>query len=688
MRVLLTFAALVLAASVARAQVDPAEDEDFSNSAFVRIAEEDVADLYSGDKRASDGDAAAAVAAWQRVLDRDADGVVEIGPRLYGPGAEAVRMRLARAADPVRAEYARLFGPRAAAAVKGAIRHRDGRALLSIARRFPTTPAATQALRSALGFAAEENDASGVGAALDELFAVPSALAPADLARAIATFVRAGDDRALRSIERRAGAALDASTDVGGAPAPLRGLLADGLARCAADHAAANDAAAAMARGNLQLEVLGVWDGLEDEPAQEPDDPRGQIPLRLSAHAACISHGTLFALGQRALASFDLASGRPGRVTLEGALGFDANHSPVADRVLAPVGVGERLWFTLTPTQTIISAERRDLQRSLLVGVDLATREVVTHVDTTDASFGDNAGWILEGPPARFGSLLLCSASRLGQNTECALLAFDASTGELRWSRFLASAARATAYLKRNQQVDALRQPPGPVVVAGGTAFVVTNLGIIAAVDAASGAVRWLFKYKRVLPEESDKFKAEGIFDTGGWSRAEPAVMGDRVVFTPEDSRFLYVLARRPSGDGQILMDARFKRELDGLLLADPESDRMFFAAREYGTRGSDAQRLTMIDVDGKRVLDKLRFEPEERICGRPALVGRTLIVPTNKRLCLYDLDRDLLMFDEVYAPADPFRVGRRTMFGNLTWDGGKLYSTSAALILRVAPKR
>lgn len=670
------------------AQVYVQEDQDFRNSSFVRVSDDVAAELFFAAMKAGEERWAEAVNAYQQVLDREAGSVVEFGPRVFVAGAEAARRRIEDLPPKARDRYAELFSARAAAAAAQALRLFDVPALMRVARRYPFTPSADRSLRAAAELAAERGDLTALARAVDLLLERGAASA-GDLARYGHALGDAADGNGLAGLMRRAGALLDDPVRVAGAERTLREFLNEQRER--SDGPDARHDEQRLARGAVKVEVLARMPFEERTlMAADDPDPLGDRPLRLASVGAALADDVTWVAALKGLYRFDGAPGseRP-VVRYDDAVGHDPAYHRVSSRSLEPASDGHLLYFTFNEAEHSLFGGPTE-ERGQLICVDARQGGKIVFQVRTDA--GDTpeelAGFVLEGPPRLFGDLVIVSGSRLQSNTECALFGFDRTSGALRWSRFLASAARVTHYDSRNRQVAELRAAPAPITIADGVVYCVTNVGIVAAVNAIDGEVKWLFKYNRIIPDDPDRYTRVSFYDTGGWHRTPPFVVGERLIVAPEDSRFLYVLARQPSRSGHLrLNDPIFKGGHRGLLAVDGERELLLFAGEVTVGPRLGCLKITATDFNGSLRFETPPFEIEERITGSPLLLADRLLLPTNKALYRLDVARDLLLVDHVPVPEVLLRAGEKWVFGNLSYGAGQVTSASPMFVLAVRPE-
>ncbi|MBX6311727.1 MAG: PQQ-binding-like beta-propeller repeat protein, partial [Isosphaeraceae bacterium] len=142
-----------------------------------------------------------------------------------------------------------------------------------------------------------------------------------------------------------------------------------------------------------------------------------------------------------------------------------------------------------------------------------------------------------EGTPVADDRSVYVALSEGGMMTRTYVACLDAETGALRWVRYLGDANQAVD----NNQVMGMggmmgMALPAPEVghrllsLGGSMVYYQTNLGAVAALDAETGAVRWLATYPHREP--------------GGGARERdlnPAILYDGLaIVAPEDSPYLY----------------------------------------------------------------------------------------------------------------------------------------------------
>lgn len=680
--------AAVMAAPPGSAQVYVSEEDNFTNSSFVRTSDAVKADLFAGDHSAGVGAWSDALHSYQAILDRSGDEAVEVSDRTIVCGTEAVYRRILALPPAARDTYDRLFGGKATVLLEQGLRQFDSDALLDLADRYPFTAAAPRALQAVVALAAERGDWVRGAAALYELRRRDQ-VRSTDVARLAEALGQAGEIDALRRLRRFALTLADATLVVDGTPQPLRAYLEAVLE--AGDVDGLDLRRRALARGNLHVETMATLPQEEAifAPRLEPDPRRSIQIVDWPAVGATRVGGTLWAAGQLGIYRIDKPGGGGSVMRYDREFGKTA-YSTIGDRELTPLLADDLLHLAFTERYESPTI----LERCQLVAIETSGSRVLyrQHLGGVDQP-EELRDFVLEGPLARFGELLIAPGSRLGTVTECALFAFDRATGALRWARHLASGARVDRYEFRNQPTDARRAQPAPITLSDGVAYVTTNVGVVAAVDLLRARVRWRFRYNRDILDDPERYAANSYYDTGGWNRCAPIVLDDKLIVAPEDSRFLYVLARDPGEGGYLrLQDPLFKGDRDALLGVDADTSMLIFSVRRTAGPTRDQVFLSferISDAGIGRVAETPPFEVEEQIAGRPLLVGRAFFLPTTKRLCRYDLDQDARLFSDHPVPAEVLRGGQmgdeRRYFGNLSLHDDVILSASSRYVLRIS---
>ncbi|MEX1096549.1 MAG: PQQ-binding-like beta-propeller repeat protein [Planctomycetales bacterium] len=143
-------------------------------------------------------------------------------------------------------------------------------------------------------------------------------------------------------------------------------------------------------------------------------------------------------------------------------------------------------------------------------------------------------------------------------DTEYGLIAFDSTTGRLRWRRDLGRLAPgkfATGFATRRR--NRIRSFTSPPVHHEGTVYYCTNAGSIAALDARSGRIKWLIHYPYSIGETNvhdstrefggvqPRLNPWGPHSPMFWFNQRPLLVGEHLFVMPVDTRFLFCIDRQ-----------------------------------------------------------------------------------------------------------------------------------------------
>jgi outer membrane protein assembly factor BamB len=466
---------------------------------------------------------------------------------------------------------------RAGEALERALALGDRGALSSVARRWPLTDASQRAWW-ALGDLEVER-----GETLDGLraWARGAALLLGEPERAIAD---ADAWRAVRDRLRAGVATVDG--------APLAGGLAGGiphagaLARVELALALFAGEGAGLGASADTRDIASFLDGVADTALIEPEGfgsegwaEEWRVPRSSSANPfsderaymrvfgardagavyvntsravyaiGAFSGETLWTFGSEELGwdKVSLESARPYRTNADTTLSEFNKALDTTNHISAPaVARG----IVVAALQLPIAYEKRDqfnrieiidvIPERRLVGLDARTGERIWDGFPPPGWDGDS-GTLAErmtvvGPPTIVGSRVLVPLARQRGRIEKHVGCFDLGSGALLWSTPLVTGQVPLNMFGR--QVREFSAPP--VVVAGGTVLVQTNLGVVAAVDLFTGDTLWETVYEQI-PIQAPTYYEEGMLRSK-WRNAPPVVVGSAVVATPVDCPELIAL--------------------------------------------------------------------------------------------------------------------------------------------------
>ena len=151
---------------------------------------------------------------------------------------------------------------------------------------------------------------------------------------------------------------------------------------------------------------------------------------------------------------------------------------------------GERLYARIgSPLTAHMRSRRLPLRgENHLICLDLAAQGALLWEYTPET-----AEWSLEGAPLSDGARVYVALRRSGIRSQAHVGCFDADSGQLLWRTQICSAATPGAGTADEATHNLL-------TLHRGTLYYNTNLGAVAAVDTADGKIRWLARYPRAEP--------------------------------------------------------------------------------------------------------------------------------------------------------------------------------------------
>jgi outer membrane protein assembly factor BamB/tetratricopeptide (TPR) repeat protein len=259
--------------------------------------------------------------------------------------------------------------------------------------------------------------------------------------------------------------------------------------------------------------------------------------------------------------------------------------------------------------------------------------------------------------PTVFGERLLLPGLRRGSYTlEC----LDRSTGRPEWHTLIHSGG--TSFYKA---------PGAPVAVQGGIAFVTTNAGCMAAVDAFAGDLRWIRRYERedpMRPRLRPKSRAQnenaryGVQflqnELTGFLPNDILVHDGLVVMAPSDGNMMMCL---DGATGQVvwMLDATTRYAPYGSLrvLVGATATDLFALSDKY---------LVCISLQGGLVKWDRELPvwngPKTTGRGRGVVLGDGVVVPGEREVLVFDVSNEKPMRR---LPLPAFGEGRDPMAGS-----------------------
>lgn len=323
-----------------------------------------------------------------------------------------------------------------------------------------------------------------------------------------------------------------------------------------------------------------------------------------------------------------------------------------------------------------VSMQVPDTGETRLVCLDRETGKENWIVTPSNLKQVDLKAIQFSGSPLVIGDSVLAvgnAAKQGGAFEDCFVLSFDLNSGALRWSTSVASASTVAAAFAGFVPNFAAPVNETHLAYANGSIFVQTNRGGIESLDAYDGSINWLDIYPRntqatMNPAFNPMFFQGGQFPQSNikpWA-FNPVMLSQGLVFTlPTEGKHL------------LIYDAASGREIKRIDLGDlaqrvkhadmAETDQFDTLVGVSGDKLLLAGSKTLIYLNW-RTYDEDHFnddmiywvEPTGRTScrGRPFLTATMLYVPTEERLCRWNL-RDGRIIDE--HPAWP-----------RTWDEGE----------------
>ncbi|MBX3462650.1 MAG: PQQ-binding-like beta-propeller repeat protein [Planctomycetes bacterium] len=355
--------------------------------------------------------------------------------------------------------------------------------------------------------------------------------------------------------------------------------------------------------------------------------------------------------------------------------------------LLRPIADAQRCYAVLGFGRAT-AANLEALKASELVAYDRGTMQRAW----TSAQWLDGDGGLRDvtflAAPTVFGERLLLPAVQRGTYL---LACLERGTGRPLWLSPIH--AGGTPFFKA---------PGAPVVVQGGIAYVLTNAGCVAAVDAFSGEPRWIRRYERHdplrPPARPQRSRQEEMFgreqflqaNLNGFLPNDLVVAAGLVVLAACDSDLLLGLDGA-TGQPVWMLDGATRYAPYGRLreLVGADADSLFVTAD---------RALVCIDLRGgllrwARELPAVagRKSPGR---GRGTIAGAHVLVPGEREILAFDTkgERPLVriplpVFDPSHDPlAGPFHLVAHGPWLAAGFQGGvELFSSSAALQAQAA---
>jgi len=350
---------------------------------------------------------------------------------------------------------------------------------------------------------------------------------------------------------------------------------------------------------------------------------------------------------------------------------------PVEDELRRYVVVGHE-------TNTTTSDEALKASQLVAYGKQSWEREWSSR-DWLDGEDGLRNVTFLAAPTVFGERLLVPSLRRNAYTLEC----LDRNTGKPLWHTPL-HAGGSPFY----------KAPGTQVQVLGGIAYVATNAGCLAAVDAFAGDLRWVRRYERIDPihktskkkkttsSNNNRFGYRQQFTQAALPSFEPSdliVHEGTLILAPCDGEVLLAIDSA-TGEPVWMLDSNTHHAPYGRLtqVIGAGGGNLFVASKTH---------VVCVALDGGLVrwMKKLPTwsGPKYSGRGRGAVVGSTVVVPNQRELLLFDADNrkpmrrlTLPSFDQSHEPLQgACNVVVRGPWLAVGYQGGvEVFSTAGAL--------
>jgi hypothetical protein len=689
-------AALVLLCTLgatpwAGAQYRTPEWQSFHNSTYVgEDPEEARVALFRAQEHLEAGRSLEAGRALLQALHGELEGLVRYGERLVTPIEVATAMLLSRLPEEVRAQLSKEEESAAERTLRLGPWTRGAASLQPSARRLPVSALAQRVRLQQAEWHLLAGRFAAAAALLEELVHWPRALPPAGThtlaaARLRQALAHLGEEPQESSLQRWPTAAAFEEMLVRPLP-ETRSLLQprSWLTLLGSDSRAVVPTHPAAlpepwhtfpidfeVHGRLPEQARHRHRFQVEDPLDVPDFPAGLALVLSDRHLVTLEPGSLRVR--------DLQSGQDLFAPLR--FDFDLHIDPaqlrvIPDRAAAAIH-GEMLYLSVE----VENLRQLDRQRfGALYGIDLS-RQGLVQFGLRTWLLGEEhplQGWVFAGPPVVLHDRLLAVGSRLQtKDTTCNLFQFNAASGDLIRQVFLARASAVARYADRFSAEPPSLVRPSPLAARRGCVYICTNLGVVAAVRGYDLGVQWLFRYNRRVPTDSRRYTEEMFFVTGGWPGRAPIVQEDRLILSPSDSKYLYVLARWPNAEGDLVLDDPVHKEHR---LAWVGATRYQLIFLKVTSRGAHVVQAT--DHSGGYLWETAPLPADEPVVGLPAQTDRYLYLPTDRRIYRLDLSNGGVDLAVLAPPREAgVPIPRFGTFGDLVATEQLLISQSSRFV-------
>ena len=271
----------------------------------------------------------------------------------------------------------------------------------------------------------------------------------------------------------------------------------------------------------------------------------------------------------------------------------------------------------------------------------------------------------IQPAPLVLGEVVVATGRKLQSELEQHLFALDTATGEPLWHRFLAKGSERGSRSSRFADASLQMAAAPPPRVIGHRIALTTGLGTFHWIDALDGRVLTSVRLQRKPTDSQVNFEGTHLVDDGG-----------QLILAPIDSEFLYFLpkdGRLPAGlspndpteEAAAHPWARFAGEACALLAGRDARGIGPYLCLDVGGREALVRYQTSGPAAGS-LEPVIEFAPREHLAPRgftdPA--GKRLVLPSDRGIYLFDLERDARMVDALAWP----RASGDKPPGGLAW--------------------
>lgn len=215
-------------------------------------------------------------------------------------------------------------------------------------------------------------------------------------------------------------------------------------------------------------------------------------------------------------------------------------------------------------------------------------------------------------PPAADGTTVYAGGAILENDLRLYVIALDARNGQLRWKTYLGAAETNATRWQRPDTAERVFPSLAPVL-AEGLVYFCSNWGIVAALDAGNGEVKWVVKYGR-------KRSQAGRGGEPDWAENGVEVVDGLVVAAPQDSDYLFCF---DAATGRLIGEP-FARVTDKLSFR-------YYIAMPGGRIALLSDKVAWIGAIEEPGHSLAKVKLQEPAIGRPLRDGGDLIVPGAK---------------------------------------------------------